>query len=347
MTDVTTPTPSRRRPRYDMQAMARLSEMANYMLVFGVREAADLGVADELIDGPLSVREIAERIGTDPRSLHRLLRALACRDVFSEPEPGVYGLTPMSELLLTDHPLSMRAGMTLIPADVQAWSAFHHSILTGESAFEHVHGVDYWEYMGEHPGESERFDRSQQTVTRLEVQAVLRVYDFAGVRRIVDLGGGNGAFLAGILARHKGIGGVLVDLPHVVTGAPEVLARAGVADRCEILAGSFFEQVPQGADAYVLKRVVWGHDDARIAGVFARVGAAMAPGGRVLVIEPAIHDDAQFSHGKIQDLRFLALGGGGGRTPEEMGALLAPAGMEITAVIPTSVITVIEARAAR
>jgi hypothetical protein len=139
---------------------------------------------------------------------------------------------------------------------------------------------------------------------------------------------------------------VLVDLPHVVAGAPDVLAEAGVADRCEIVAGSFFEQVPLGADAYVLKRVVWGHDDERIAGVFARVAAAMAPGGRLLVIEPSIHEDAHFSHGKIQDLRFLTLGGGGGRTPEAVGALLAPAGMEITAVTPTSVITVIEARAA-
>jgi hypothetical protein len=346
MTEVTTATPTRRRARYDVRAMARLSDMASYMLVFGVREVADLGVADELIDGPLPVHEIAERVGAEPRSLHRLLRALACRDLFAEPEPGVYGLTSMSELLRSDHPLSMRAGLTLIPADVHAWSAFHHSILTGESAFTRVHGVDYWEYMGEHPVESERFDRSQQTVTRLEVQAVLRVYDLDGVRRIVDLGGGNGAFLAGILAARKEMGGVLVDLPHVVAGAADVLAQAGVADRCEVVAGSFFEQVPPGADAYVLKRVVWGHGDERIAGVFACVAAAMAPGGRLLVIEPSIHDDPKFSHGKIQDLRFLALGGGGARTPEEVGALLALAGMEITAVVPTSVITVIEARAA-
>jgi SAM-dependent methyltransferase len=337
--------PARRANRFDVRAMARLTEMADFMVAFGVRVVADLGVADALAGGPLPVSEIAERTGADPDALHRVLRALACQELFDEPEPGVYGLTAMSELLRDDHPMSLRAGMTLIRPDIEAWAAFDHSVRTGESAFRHVHGCDYWEYMADNPGESDRFDRSQQTMTRLEVQAALRVYDWTGVEELVDLGGGNGAFLAGILARRRDMRGVLVDLPHVVARAPEVLAAHGVADRCRIVAGSFFEDVYAGADAYALKRVVWGHDDAAITGVFEQVRRAMRDGGRLLIFEPGVHEGSDITRGKVQDLRFLALGGGGARTPEHLGELLARAGMQLHEVTPTSLTTIVEARA--
>jgi SAM-dependent methyltransferase len=326
--------------------MARLTDMASYMLVFAVRVVADLGVADELADGPLPVEELARRTNADLRSLDRVMRALACKDVFEEVACGVYGLTSMSQLLRSDHPMSLRAGMSLIPADVQAWARFDHSVRTGESAFRYVHGVDYWTYMSRHPGESERFDRSQQTMTTLEVQALLRTYPWTGVEQIVDLGGGNGAFLAGILARTPGVRGVLVDFPHVVAGADEVLAGANVADRCEVVGASFLEHVPAGADVYVLKRIAWGHPDATLINLFTRIREAMRPQGRLLILEPGIHDGPEFTHGKIQDLRFLALGGGGARTPDEMSRLLRAAGLELAGVTPTSVISIVEARAA-
>lgn len=328
----------------ELGSITRLYGMANFMVLFAIRAIADLGVADHLVDGPRTAEELAGRTGTDAPSLNRVLRALACQEVFEEIEPGRYGLTPMSQLMRSDHPLSLRDGLALLSADVEAWAHFDHSIRTGESAFRAVHGEDYWDYLDDRPEESERFDRTQGAMTQLELQAVLRVFPWRDVGTAVDVGGGNGAFLAGLLERHPHLRGVLVDQAHVVAHADAVLGGPLGEGRCEVRAGSFYDPLPPGADVYMLKRVVWGHPDDEVARILARVRDALPADGRLLVLEPMIHPGARFTQGKIQDLRFLALGGGGARTPEQLEALLEASGLALDRVIPTPVITVAEAR---
>jgi SAM-dependent methyltransferase len=328
--------------RVDLTAAARLIELADYIVPFTVRAVCGLGIADLLIGGPLPVAELAARTGTEPPALARALRALASKAIFTETAPGVFGLTPLAQPLRSDHPLSLRDAYPLLAADIDAWGHLDHCVRTGEASFDVVHGTDYWTWMGAHPGDSAAFDASQQAASRLELRTVLPAYDWGALRTVVDVGGGSGAFLAGILARFPALRGTVFDLPHVVAGAPAVLAAAGVADRCAVVAGSFFDGVPAGADAYLLKRVLYGWDDQHALVLLGRVRDALPPGGRVLVLEPVLRPGNDDDVGKLYDLLLLTMSGTGARTGRELEGLLGRVGLRITAVVPTLMFPLVE-----
>jgi O-methyltransferase domain len=332
------------RSRVDLRAVFRLAELADYVVPFAVRAVCDLGVADRLAAGPRTVAELAGDTGAHAPALLRALRALACKGIFSEVSPGCFALTPMAELLRSDHPLSLRGAYPLLPGDVHAWALVGHTLRTGKPAFDLAHGMGYWEYMTEHPDESNRFDGAQEAQTRLELQTVLRMYDWSGVGMLVDVGGGNGSFLAGLLTRHPGLRGVLLDLPRVVAGAGAVLERAGVADRCEVVAGDFFRDVPRGADAYLLKRILYGWHDERAAVILRLIRDAMTPASRLLVIEPVVKYGSVTDIGARYDLSMLVMTGTASRGMDQMTALLEQASLTISKVINTPVLPLIEAR---
>ncbi|MDL4820263.1 methyltransferase [Actinomadura opuntiae] len=342
---MTLPSPAAAAPSRDAQSVARLTEMADYIVPFTLRAVCDLGVADLLADGPRPVRELARETGTDPRALLKALRALAGRGVFSEPEPEAFALTDLGQPLRSDHPRSLRDAYPFIPADIQAWASLPHSLRTGKAAFDHAHGRDYWAYMAEHPDESARFDASQRAVTRREVRTLLPAYPWSRFGTVADVGGGNGAFLAALLDANPGMRGVLFDQPHVVAAAGPVLAAAGVADRCTVVGGSFFASVPSGADAYVLKRALYDiGDDDRALEVLRAVRAAMSPDARLLVIEPLSEPGDAFSWGKLYDLLLLVMRGGGGRSRARLEELMATAGLRLTGVVRTRGLPIVEAR---
>jgi len=331
--------------RPDTQSVARLTEMADYVVPFALRAVCDLRIADHLAAGPMPIGELAELSGTHAPTLERTLRALACKGVFTEVCPGVFGLTALAEPLRSDHPLSLRSAYPLLAAEISAWGRLDHTLRTGKAAFDEAHGTSFWRYLEEHPAESRRFDASQQAVTRRELRAVLSCYDWSSLGTIVDVGGGNGAFLAGILAAHPAARGILLDQPHVVAAAPDVLAEAGVGDRCRVSPGSFFDSVPGGGDAYLLKRILYGWDDQRALELLRVVRRAMPVGSRLLLLEPIAESGDDFSWGKLYDLLLVAMGGGGARTRVELEKLFAGAGLELTRVVQTRMLPVIEARA--
>jgi hypothetical protein len=321
-----------------------LVELADYVIPFTIRVICDLRVADHLREGPRPVEELAAVTGTHAPALQRALRALAGKGIFTEVEPGWFGLTPLAEPLRSDHPLSLRQAYPLLAADIQAWARFDHSIRTGQAAFEYVHGQGYWEYLAANPEDSSRFDGTQQAATRLELRTMLPAYDgWAALGSVVDVGGGNGAFLAGLLARFKAMRGVLFDLPHVVAGAPDVLVGAGVADRCEIVGGSFFETVPAGSDVYLLKRVLYHWDDEQATTLLRAVRAAMRPDSRLLLFEPLAQPGNDFNAGKLYDLILLVMAGAGARSQDQIKDLLASANLRVTRVVPTFIVPIIEA----
>ncbi|MEU5695808.1 methyltransferase [Actinosynnema sp. NPDC020468] len=337
-------TASGTRPRLDITAVLRLAELADLVVPYAIRVVCDLRVADHLVAGPLPGAELAERTGADPGALERVLRALAGKGIFTEVEPGTFALTPLAQPLRSDHPVSLRAAYPLLPADSRAWARFDHSVRTGESAFELVHGTDYWSYLTRNPGEAERFDGSQAAATRLELRAVLQGYDgWADLRTVVDVGGGNGAFLAGLLARLPGLSGTVLDLPHVVAGAGEVFDGLGVADRARAVGGSFFDGVPAGADAYLLKRVLYHWSDERALELLRAVRAGMRPDSRLLLLEPVVTPGDSAEVGRSYDLILLAMAGGGARSAEQIDALLTQAGLRRTRLVPTLVFPVVEA----
>lgn len=344
MSDAAVADATRLYSRVDLGSFIRLTEIADYFVPFTIRAICQLGVADCLAEGPLPVQQLARRTDTDTASLLRAMRALACKGIFTESEPGTFALTPLAELLRGDNPLSLRDAYHLMPADVATWANLSYSLQTGEPAFDHVHGESLWDYLATRPEDSARFDRGMQAMTRPELRVFSAAYDWTKLSRIVDVGGGNGAFLAGLLERYESLRGVLFDLPHVVANAAAVLEAAGVAERCDVVAGNFFECVPPGADAYVLKRILysWRHPDALA--LLRSVRAAMGPDSRLLLLEPLVQPGRSDPLGSILDVVMLAVDGGRARSQDELTELLDAADLRLTRIVPTMMFPIVETR---
>lgn len=317
---------------------AELLRLVNgYQVSQAIHVAATLGIADLLRDGPRASDDLATATRTHPASLYRVLRALAAVGVFHEDEGRRFSLTAMGECLRSDaaDPVGPWAAYVGRPYVWQAWAHLLHGVRTGENAFRHVHGVDAWEYRSRHPEEGAVFDRAMTGLSRRLAEAVVAAYDFARFGRVVDVGGGHGAMLAAILAAHPRMRGVLFDQPHVVAGAEAVLRAAGVAERCEVAAGSFFEAVSGGGDAYLLKAILHDWDDAASAAILKTCRRAMRPETRLLVLERVVAPPNEVPEAKFSDLNMLVVPGGRERTREEFAALFAAAGFRLEAVVPT------------
>jgi hypothetical protein len=303
-----------------------------------IHVAATLGVADLLSAGPRASDELAAETGAHAGSLYRLLRALAAVGVLHEDEQRRFALTPVGELLRPDVPGSLHGWAAFVgrPYIRAAWSELEHSIRTGETAFRHVHGTDVWSYRAEHPGESEIFDRAMESLTGSLNRALLDAYDFGRFETVVDVGGGNGALLSALLGAYPAMRGILFDQQHVVANARSTLDAAGVADRCTVVAGSFFEEVPAGGDAYAMKSILHDWDDPEAGAILRVCRGAMADGARLLLVERVVGAANEDPRTKFSDLNMLVAPGGRERTIEEWGALLASADFRLDDATPTA-----------
>jgi len=325
-------------PDSEQSAVALRRLVNGYQVTQAVHVATTLGIADLLADGPRSSDDLAAVTGAHPGALYRLLRALAGAGVFREDDAHCFALTDLGDGLRSDAPNSL-AGWTAFvgePYHWQVWGDLLYSVQTGEDAFHHVHGTDPWSYRASHPERSARFDNAMASMSRQVAAAVLTAYDFGRFGTVVDIGGGSGTFLATILARHATMHGILFDLPHVVAGAGPILAAAGVADRCTVVEGSFFDAVPAGADAYVLKAVLHDWQDADCARILQRCRQAMTEGAALVVVEREIGARNEHPDGKFSDLNMLVSTGGRERTLEEYGALFAAAGFRWVGFTPSA-----------
>jgi hypothetical protein len=308
--------------------------------------AAELGIADLLADGPRSTVDLADATETDELSLYRLLRALASVGVFAEADERRFELTDLGSLLRSGVHGSQRARAQMggAPWEWEAWTGFGHSLKTGRPAFDHVFGTDFFSYIAERPDALAVFNAMMTGITGLRCAAILDGYDFSTVRTLVDIGGGHGIFVAGALTAYPAMRGVIFDQPAVVDGARPRLESAGVADRCELIGGDFFESVPVGGDAYTLVSVLHNWDDERAVAILRSCRDAIGDDGRVLVCEWVIPPGNGPSFGKLLDLQMLVLFGGRSRTEPELTLLLAQAGFGVSRVVGTRAgISVIEA----
>jgi hypothetical protein len=308
--------------------------------------AARLGLADRLTSGARTVDELARELDVHERSLHRLLRALSTLGVVSEDAPGRFSLTPLGEPLRRDAPDSIHSGVLLFGEEFYraAWGELEGAVRTGESAFRRAHGEDLFTHFERHPERGALFHRWMGEVSRLSEAEVLRCCDFSRFRRVVDVGGGRGGLLAAILARHPELRGVLFDRPEVVAGA-DAPAAAGVADRVQTVGGSFFDAIPRGADAYLMKIVLHDWDDPSAVRILRACREAMGEDARLIVLETVLPEDGRRHPGKILDLEMLVLNGQGrDRTLQEYRDLLAQADLRIEKVTRTrSTLSVLEA----
>lgn len=308
-----------------------------------IHVAAELGVADQLVEGDQDCEALAAACGADPDSLFRLLRGLASLGIFQETTARSFALTPLAELLRSDHPQSLRQFARMLGEEhYLSWNDLLHSVRTGENAFRHGHGMSVFEWYARNPRRAEIFDGAMTDFSRQETEAMLAAYDFSGLQHLVDVGGGRGELLQRVLQANGQLLGTLFDQPQVVAGA--VIAPQ-LAARLSVQGGDFFAEAPAGADAYLLKHIIhdWGDDACRT--ILGPIRAAMDPAGRVLIVEPVIPPGNGPFPGKLLDLNMLVMTEGGReRTADEYAALLESAGLRLSRIVPTaSAVSVVEA----
>jgi hypothetical protein len=318
---------------------ATLLRLVNgYYVSQAIHVAASLGIADLLADGTRTSDDLAHEADADPETLYRLLRALASVGVLHEGDGRLFSLTPVGELLRSDVPGSLHgwAAYAGRPYFWAAWAELLHSVRTGENAFQHVHGQDIWSYRADRPDESALFDAAMKALTGASNAALIDAFDFSRFGTLVDVGGGNGALLASVLASNPALQGVLFDQAHVVAGADQVLEAAGVADRCRIESGSFFESVPEGGDAYLLKSIVHDWEDEESSAILRVVRAAMPEGATLLVVERDLGAPNEDAPTKFSDLNMLVGPGGRERTQDEYASLFESTGFRLVGATPTA-----------
>ena len=315
--------------------------------------AAQLNLADLFADGTLTSGDLAAATGADAGALRRLLRALVAFGVFEEESPDRFRLTAAAELQRTNAPGSQRAGVLFTAGDMpwQLWSDFLESVRTGQPVVERAFGRNIFERHAENAEESALFDQAMAAYSAALSAPLIAAYDFSRFGCVADLGGGTGRLLADILVANPNARGVLFDLPNVVAGAPALLSAGGVAGRCRVVAGSFFDGVPAGADAYILKSVLHDWDDTRAGAILRNCREAMAHEATLLIVErvmPAKAEQGRAAEAYLLDLEMLVrTPGGRERTEAEFRALMEEAGLTLAGIVPTTApVSVLEVRLA-
>ncbi|OUL26428.1 methyltransferase [Nostoc sp. 106C] len=318
--------------------IAMLQMLSGFWISKAIYAVAKLGIADYLLDSPKTAEELAAITETHPPSLYRLLRALASVGIFAEDDNHNFSLTPLAATLQTDVPGSLRFfAISELGTDHSiGWNNLLHSLKTGGIAFDNAAGMNVWEYYAQHPEESNAFDRAMTNLTAVVVAAILSSYDFSEFQNIVDIGGGQGSLISQILKANPKLKGIVFDLPQVIEDTKLRLQTEDIADRVTVLSGSFFESVPVGGDAYLLKHIIHDWDEEKATTILKNCHQAMPQHSKLLLFEIVITPGNEPSFGKLLDLNMLVMAGGRERTEEEYRALLQAAGFQLTRIIPTS-----------
>ncbi|MEJ2122736.1 MAG: methyltransferase [Alphaproteobacteria bacterium] len=328
------------------QSPARMiDEMSRlYYLSRAIHVAAELGIADRLADEPMTVTSLAETSGTDAGALRRLLRFLSAYQIFEACSPDSFRNTDLSSVLRDDHPQSVRANLRRI--GTFWWNAIgelEHSIRTGESAFGHVHGVPFFQYLKSHEDIQKRFDEAMARISDSDDAAIASAYDFARFKRIVDVGGGRGGLLVQILKRTRDAVGVLFEQPQVIDVATR-LDEAGLLNRSEKIGGDFFEAVPGGGDCYVIKGVLHDFDDNQCVTILSNCRKAMRDGGCVVIANQDLPPSIDAPHPNLtMDIQMMTLLHGRERSVHDWSTLFQQSGLKLGGAIETDIgFTVVE-----
>ncbi len=323
----------------DLTPEAQVLEMSYTALVVqrALYAAAKLGIADLIGTSSKGSEELAQATGTHPRSMYRLLRALANARVLSEQPENHFALTPLGTTLRTGASPSMRAWVLFSgePFYLDAWKEIVHSIRTGRPAWDTVHGSSFFEYLRKHPDTAAVFDEAMTSLSSGEAPAVAAAYDFSHFQSLVDVGAGHGTLLVTILHANPQLRGILFDQAQVIEGAREPIRDQGLTARCDLVAGNFFESLPRGADAYILKYIIHDWDNPQAIRILSNCRQAISDSGRLLLVETVIPPPDEPHFAKLSDLEMLVLLGSQERTASEYAQLLTAAGFALTRIVPT------------
>ena len=315
-------------------------------LTYSLSGVARLGVADHMTGKPQPVEKIAAKAGAHAPSLYRVMRMLAGFGVFKEGPQRHFALTPVGGLLKTGVPGSLRY-MAMMFGEEFSTRAYEHiaeCLRSGGDGVTEAYGKPIWEVLAERPEQCETFQQAMTNSTSVAADAIVEAYDFSGIERLADVGGGHGLLLAAILRANAHVQGVLFDRPEVVEHVPEQ-QFTGCEGRITTEAGSFFERVPDGCDAYLLKHIIHDWSDEHCRTILDLMREKLPKHGRVLVCEMVVSDEPGPTPAKLLDIEMLVMAvGGKERTPEEFRELFASSGLRLNRIVATDrPISVIEA----
>jgi hypothetical protein len=311
-----------------------------------VHVVARLGIPALVAEGPLPLAELAARAEADPDALRRLLRALVVEGIFEEPAEDHFGLSGAGQALRPDAPASVHA-LAIMSGEPWYWQTYGRmldAVRTGRNVFEPAYGMPLYEYFARHPEAGRVFSEFMDEHSVMTSPQILAAYDFSRFGRIVDVGGGRASLLLRLLQQHPAMHGVLLDAPGVLAGARPIVAAAGLEARCELVPGSFFDRIPAGADAYLLRNVLHDWDDEHAARILRNVRAAIPPHGTLLISEAVLPEGPASIELRYCDLQVLVALGGRQRSGADFARLLDAAGFALQAVHPTGfVLSMVEA----
>ena len=327
-----------------------LQVATGYMASSCLYAAITLNVADHLKDGPQGIAELARVTDANEDALYRVLRVLASLGIFDEVAPRRFGLTPAADLLRTDVPGSLRGMAVFLPDPMhyRIYGNVLHSLATGKPAADYTLGMPFFQYLEKDQAYSQVFNDAMTALSAPVAGAALEAYDFSGIGLLVDVAGGHGELLMSILRACPGVKGIVADLGHVVDGAKPRIANAGLTDRMQAVECDFFQSVPAGGDAYIMKHIIHDWDDERASTILKNIASAMGARGtkpgKVILLESVIASGNTPDFGKFIDIEMLLFPGGRERTADEFRSLFERSGFRLTKVVPTkSPLSVVEA----
>ena len=330
------------------QTAQHLFQLATgYIVSTALQVAVQLRIADRLASGPRSVSDLANETDVKEEPLYRVLRAVASVGVFEETAPRQFASNAAAAMLRSDVPGSLYPMIRWIcePFHLRVYADIMHSLTTGTPAAEKTAGMPVFEYFTRDPELSGIFNDAMTNFSGMIIPAVLEAYDFSDIKVLVDVAGGHGGVLSGVLSRHPQMRGILCDLDHVIAGARERLRTIGLADRVTCVVTDMFKDVPAGGDAYLMKHIIHDWDDERAGLILRNIRKVLPPNGRVILLDSVIAPGNAPDFGKLIDLEMLVMPGGKERTADEFRALFAANGYELARIVPTqSALSVIEAR---
>lgn len=299
--------------------------------------AAKLGIADLLKDGPKHSDELAGSVGAEAQALKRFLRGLVRLGVVVEGQDGRFALTSLGVYLRAGVPGSLYEVAILIGEVLYpAWGDLLHTVRTGKTAFEYAFGMKLFQYLSQNPETGERFNNFMVSLTTDIAEAVVEAYNFLPFDRIVDVGGGYGVLISAILKANPHLAGILFDIPAVITDVGQHIEAAGLADRCEAIAGDCLVSVPDGGDVYLISQVLHVWDDEHCLRVLKNCRTAIKERGTLLVIEQVMPEPVDRSTGAVSmDLMMMMLTGGRERTENDYRTLFTSTGFQLARIIPT------------
>ncbi|MFC9840385.1 methyltransferase [Rhodococcus sp. NPDC127530] len=318
-------------------------QIMGYIVSQSIAAVCELGVPDRLADGACLLGDLAASVGADADALGRFLRVLVAEGLLAEDGGGRFALTEAGELLRAETPGSLRHLVGLMSHEAYlVWGHAAHSIRTGKESFSAAFGMPYFEWLSENPSAADEFARGQAGLVELRLLPLLN-HDWSDAGTVVDVGGGTGALITRLLDRHAHLRGILLDLPHVVAEAASKFCSAGIGERTTVVGGSFFDDVPENGDVYVLSQILHDWDDVSAGKILSSCRRAIPRSGRLMIVEQVLPETATTHPMALLDLHMLVLLGGRERTFTEWRRLLTDHGFMLDSITQGPRSSVIEA----